>query len=154
MQYSKKQSLSHVQYNSGVNKIRRFFKRFGTDIAGYTCLILVIPVGWLPGPGGIPLLIAGLGLLSANNQWAASLLEYVKKHSTTLRDIFFPKNKKIELAWDIGLISIFFLAFYFSVTADEWYIKALCTAVAAGSTTALLFNRSRLDRIHTRIKKQ
>jgi len=137
-----------------MTKIKLFFKRFGTDIAGYTCILLSAAVGWLPGPGGIPLLIAGLGLLSVHNKWAANLLDYVKRHSLTLQDIFFPKNKRIELAWDIFCIVLFFVAFYISVTADHWFIKALCTGAAAASTTALLFNRSRLDKLQKRIKRK
>jgi hypothetical protein len=137
-----------------VNKIKKFLKRFGTDIAGYTCLILVIPVGSLPGPGGIPLLAAGLGLLSIHNQWARTLLEYVKKHSSSLREIFFPKKKNVELFWDIFSLCLFIGAFGISVNTNNWLVKIICTGLAAASTTVFMFNRARLERLQTKFSKR
>jgi hypothetical protein len=136
-----------------VDKLKGILRRFGTDIAGYACLVLVIFIGPLPGPGGIPLLVAGLGLLSVNNEWARKLLDYVKKHSSSLRDVLFPKNKRIELIWDILLTALFFGAFALSVNTERWYLRAICTGIAAISTTALLFNRSRLEKLQNRFRK-
>lgn len=136
-----------------MRKIKNFFKRFGTDIAGYICLILVLPVGALPGPGGIPLLIAGLGLLSIHNAWAKSLLEYAKKHSNSLRGIFFPSNKNIEFAWDIFAVSLFSSAFLVNIYSEHWFFTILSTVMGASSTTIFMLNRSRLERIGRKIKK-
>ena len=137
-----------------MRNIKNFFKRFGTDIAGYLCLLLVLPVGALPGPGGIPLLIAGLGLLSIHNTWAKGLLEYAKKHSNTLRDIFFPQNKNIELAWDIFAVSLFSSAFLVNIYSEHWFYTILSTIMGASSTTIFMFNRSRLERIGRKLKKR
>lgn len=141
-------------YNTKMLKVKKFFKRFGTDIAGYLCLILVLPIGALPGPGGIPLLVAGLGLLSVHNAWAKSLLDYVKKHSSSLRNIFFPHRKNIELSWDIFAVCMFISAFIVSIFIDFWFFKALGTAMGAVSTTIFMFNRARLERLQKRFKKQ
>jgi uncharacterized protein (TIGR02611 family) len=41
-------------------------------------LIIAAPLtGWLPGPGGIPLLIAGLAVLASEFEWAQRLLDRV-----------------------------------------------------------------------------
>lgn len=135
-------------------RIKRFLKRFGVDIAGYICLLLVIPVGWLPGPGGIPLLVLALSLLSTHNPWAKRLLEYVKLRSDSLRTIFFPKNRRIELAWDILSITMFISAFAVSIFTETTLIKLLGTGAGAGSTTIFLFNRARLELIQKKLKKQ
>ena len=132
----------------------RFFKRFGTDIAGYLCLILVIPVGWLPGPGGIPLLIAGLSLLSIHNAWAKRLLDYVKRHSDSLRTVLFPKNNTIEWCWDIAMICLFVGSFSIGLLANAWLIQGASIAFAAVSTTAFLFNRSRIDLLTKKVQKK
>jgi len=47
-----------------MKQLNRHSKRIATDAAGYGLILLSLAVGWLPGPGGIPLLVAGLGLLS------------------------------------------------------------------------------------------
>jgi len=42
-------------------------------------LIIAAPLtGWLPGPGGIPLFIAGLAVLASEFEWAQRLLYKVK----------------------------------------------------------------------------
>jgi hypothetical protein len=49
-------------------------KRVATDTLGFLLILAGLLTGWLPGPGGIPLIVAGLGLLAINNQWAKNLL--------------------------------------------------------------------------------
>jgi len=134
-------------------KVKQFIKRFGTDIAGYTCLLLVLPIGLLPGPGGIPLLVAGLGLLSIHNIWAKGMLDYVKKHSQSLRTIFFPRKRAIEWFWDLSAIALFVSACIISIYADYWFFKAMGTGMGAVSTTIALFNRGRLDSLQRRFKR-
>lgn len=133
--------------------MKKFLKRFGTDIAGYFCLLLVIPIGWLPGPGGIPLLIAALSLLSVHNPWAKSLLDYVKKHSDSLRTIVFPRNKRIELMWDIFAGLLFSSAFIISVFADTTVIRICATAMGAIASTAFMFNRHRLEALQKTLRR-
>lgn len=55
-------------------------KRILTDTAGYLLIVAGIALGWLPGPGGLPLVLAGLGLLSINNDWARRLRDYIVKN--------------------------------------------------------------------------
>jgi hypothetical protein len=136
-----------------VRYIKKILRRFGTDIGGYVCLLLVIPVGSLPGPGGIPLLVAGLSLLSVHNPWARKLLEYVKIHSESLRSIFFPKNKRIELAWDFTAAALFVGSFVVLTTTDTRIISLLSTSTGAGATTIFMMNRGRLNRIMQYRKK-
>jgi uncharacterized protein (TIGR02611 family) len=52
--------------------------RIGVGILGGTLIILAPLTGWLPGPGGIPLFIAGLAVLASEFEWAQRLLYWVK----------------------------------------------------------------------------
>jgi hypothetical protein len=52
--------------------------RIGVGIVGGLLIIAAPLTGWLPGPGGIPLLIAGLAVLASEFEWAQRLLHRVK----------------------------------------------------------------------------
>lgn len=67
------------------------------DIVGVLLLILAMLVGWLPGPAGIPLALAGLSLLAINHDWAKRLLERFKTEGLKVKDkvkTWFKKNPK------------------------------------------------------------
>lgn len=53
--------------------------RIGVGIVGGLLIILAPLTGWLPGPGGIPLFIAGLAVLASEFEWAQRLLQWVKE---------------------------------------------------------------------------
>jgi hypothetical protein len=52
--------------------------RIGVGVLGAILLIAAPLTGWLPGPGGIPLLIAGLAVLASEFAWAQHVLHRVK----------------------------------------------------------------------------
>ena len=57
----------------------RVLKRYALDAAGYLLILLALAIGWLPGPGGIPLVLIGLYLLSLNNPWAQRLRDKLER---------------------------------------------------------------------------
>lgn len=59
-------------------------KRWLTDILGVLLIILGFLIGWLPGPGFIPLVLAGLGLLAINHAWAKRWLDKMKAKTEKL----------------------------------------------------------------------
>lgn len=128
-------------------------KRILTDIAGVSCLIAAPLLGWLPGPGGIPLFLTGLGLLSINNQWAKRLLHYVRKQSESLTDIFFPNNNLIQWAWDILVILMIAAGTYLNVYVDSNFWSAASIVLFASSTTLFLLNRRRLQWLDVKLHK-
>lgn len=69
---------------------RPFYKRIAIDIGGFGLILLGLLTGWLPGPGGIPLILAGLALLALNYVWAENLLNNVKKR---LKDLVNRRKK-------------------------------------------------------------
>ena len=106
-----------------------------TDIAGVSLIILSILLGWLPGPGGIPLFLAGLGLLAINHEWARRLLNHAKKHGLQLSKVIFREHPWWKLILD--LLSIALLAIGILVitqtTHNVWKVLSvsiLCIGIA------------------------
>lgn len=80
-----------------------------TDALGILLMITAPLLGWLPGPGGLPLFIAGLSLLAINHDWAKKLLDSMRKHSgAVLRKLM--RKIKLEqlLYWGFVLLAIGF----------------------------------------------
>ncbi len=122
-----------------------WWKVLATDTLGVLLLILVPFLGPLPGPGGIPLLVAGFGLLAVNHDWADSAIVYIKKHSESLRNIVFPDITWVKWSWDIFAVFLLSLGTYLNVVAEHWLIKGLSVGIMATSTTLFMLNRGRID---------
>ncbi|MEU0089810.1 PGPGW domain-containing protein [Kribbella sp. NPDC006257] len=60
------------------NPRKLLFYRIGVGVLGGLLIIAAPLTGWLPGPGGIPLFIAGLAVLASEFEWAQRLLYKVK----------------------------------------------------------------------------
>lgn len=126
--------------------LRRHLKRIATDAAGYSLIILGAALGWLPGPGGIPLMLAGLGLLSINNAWAARLRDYLLKQGGRLTRLIFPGNWLVQLAYDLLALALLAFAIYLIWQHDAiWQISAGIIAFFMAGFIALM-NRQRLIR--------
>ena len=67
-----------------MNRAAHIAKVIILDILGVLCLVGALLFGWLPGPGGIPLSIAGLALLALNHTWAQEWLEKLKSKANRL----------------------------------------------------------------------
>lgn len=128
-------------------------KRIFTDIAGYGLVLLGVALGWLPGPGGIPLVLAGLGLLSIHNEWARRLREYLLEHSGKFAEKLFPNNRTIQILYDIVVVLILIL-----VGVLAWRHAALWQITLASILffLALLIaglNRDRASRLKKKLVK-
>jgi uncharacterized protein (TIGR02611 family) len=60
------------------NPKKHLIYRIGVGVVGGILIIAAPLTGWLPGPGGIPLFIAGLAILASEFEWAQRLLYKVK----------------------------------------------------------------------------
>ena len=116
------------------------------DMAGYGLILLGLALGWLPGPGGIPLIVAGLGLLSINNAWADRLRKYLLDHGGKLVTRIFPANPLVQWLYD-GLVALLLIL----VTVLIYRHQALwqISLAIAGFFMALaigFLNRGRFER--------
>jgi Putative transmembrane protein (PGPGW) len=131
---------------------RPLIKRIATDSLGVLMLIGAILFGWLPGPGGIPLALGGLGLLSINHDWAKKLLINIKDRSSTLYDIFFPDNKLVKAAYDIIGLLVAGFAIYLLLQSTGFVVSLAVVMLFIG-LGLLLTNRRRLQKIALLSKK-
>lgn len=112
-------------------------------------LILVAPlVGWIPGPGGIAVFLAGIAVLASEFDWAEALKAFFLK--TVPKEI---KNRwrptpKWETAFDITALVLFAGA---GVAAyADWWAPVLSLGISG--ICLFLFNRERLTRLKKRLR--
>jgi hypothetical protein len=127
-------------------------KRILIDIAGYLLILLGVASGWLPGPGGIPLILAGLGLLSIHNQWARRLRDYLISHGAEFLKKIFPENRAVQIAYD--LLAVLLLAAVTFLTwrhAAIWQIS-LAIALFCLALVIAAMNRGRGTRLKHKLR--
>ncbi len=135
-----------------VNK-RPFYQRVAIDIAGFAMLAAVPLVGWIPGPGGIPLVLGGLGLLALNHEWAERWLLQFKAKGTSFYEILFPKNKLFYWLYDILGVGLVSGAVYLRYQATRNWLDALSIALIFFGSGLLLANRQRIEHIVSFFKR-
>lgn len=136
-----------------MKKKNSVIKIIATDTLGVLCLMLVPFLGPLPGPGGIPLLLAGFGLLAVNHDWADGAVEYIKKHSESLRGILFPDITWVKWAWDLFAIVLLIGGTWLNIEADYWLLKGLSYGIMASSTTLFMLNRNRITWLDQQLRR-
>lgn len=137
-----------------MEKFKKFIKRFGIDAAGYGLIILGLALGWLPGPGGIPLILGGLGLLSIHNHWARRLLQYAKENGLKFMDYIFPENPWIKALHDILAIGLVISAIVLLQTKVTYFSVGIAIALIALGIVDFLYNRKRWHTLKNSIKKK
>lgn len=137
-----------------MHKLKYYIKRFGTDIAGYGLILLGLLTGWLPGPGGIPLILAGLGLLSIHNHWARKLLIFAKENSNRFMEYIFPENPWVKALHDILVVIFASTAIYIFVTKDAKIAIGLAVSLSALAIVDFLYNRKRWRILKHKIQRR
>lgn len=134
--------------------IKRNFKRLAIDAAGYFLIIAALATGWLPGPGGIPLAIAGLGLLSLHNDWALRLREYLLSHSGKAVKFLFPSNRWVQWAYDLLAGLLLTLTVVLEIRRAAIWQISLGAAAFFFAGFIVMMNRGRWNRLRPSKHKQ
>lgn len=129
-------------------------KRILIDIAGFGLMIIAPFLGWLPGPGGIPLFLAGLGLVSTNHAWAKRLLRDFDVRRVELTDKYLMAGWAFSIFIDIVCIAVLCLGLYISFSSDELIKRALGLGLTSFALIVILSNQKRLDRIFAKFKNK
>lgn len=124
--------------------MQKKIKRIAIDLSGYGLILLGLLTGWLPGPGGIPLIVAGLGLLSVHNQWAKRILHFIQENGSKFMGWAFPNNKWAAAAHDALVICLLAGALYLIFFARSPITIGLAIGLFALSVVDFLYNRNRL----------
>jgi hypothetical protein len=130
-----------------MGQLKRYGKLILFDTLAILCFIGVILFGWLPGPGGVPLFLAGLALLAVNHDWAERWLETAKHKGKSFKKILFPPNQWIRLAYDVGSIAVFSFGTYAFFASEQRIMASAGLALAAFALFVFLINRDRLDKL-------
>ena len=124
-----------------------------TDLAGIGLIILAILTGWIPGPGGIPLFVAGLGLLAINHAWARRLLQRFKAHGLKLAELFFREHPILMAVYDfVALLLV--TAGIIAIINVQGFFKASAIILITLGLGLFLGNRKRLQKITRYFRKQ
>lgn len=122
------------------------------DILGFTLIIVAIPIGWLPGPGGIPLIILGLSLLATNHEWAERIMNRLKAEVSTASKRMTEANPATK--WGIDILGIIFISG--AVLLLTQFTKNITTTAAISlcivATILLLTNQNRHVRLWNRLR--
>lgn len=125
-------------------EIKKITKRVLVDAAGYMLIVASALTGWLPGPGGLPLLIGGLGLLSINNKWAMDLRMHLLNNGGKFVERLFPKHPIAQWAYDLVAATLFAVSAYLAWSrAANWQVM-LATSAFFAAVFISLMNRDRI----------
>jgi len=120
-------------------------KHFVFDLVGVFLIVISPLLGWLPGPGGIPLFLAGLGLLSVHHAWAKKTIRYVKKNGIKLGEQIFREHTTLQAVYDV--LTVVFMAggVYLLNTYTRSLTLSLSIFFIFTGLTLFFGNRKRLD---------
>jgi hypothetical protein len=128
--------------------------RILVDTAGYLLIVASALTGWLPGPGGLPLFIGGLGLLSIHNKWAQDLRDHVLQNGGKFVQRLFPKNAVAQWAYDIVALTLYVASAYLMWTHAVWWQVSIAVSFFFAATFIALMNRERLESLKQRRKRK
>lgn len=128
-------------------------KHFVFDFVGVLLIIISPLLGWLPGPGGIPLFLAGLGFLSVHHDWAKQAIKYVKKNGLKLNEQIFRKHPLLEALYDIASVGLLIGGFYLITIYTRNITLTIAVLLIFTALTLFLGNRKRLERLNRSLKK-
>lgn len=134
-------------------KQRPLYQRILIDIAGFGLMIISPFLGWLPGPGGIPLFLAGLGLVSLNHEWAENLLKNFERKREELTEKYLMSSPGVSQAIDVVFLLAMVGGVHVAATQDQIVIKGLGLGTITISLIILLSNQKRIEKIGNFFKK-
>jgi len=122
-------------------------KRIITDTVGVLLILAAIFFGWLPGPGGIPLFLAGLGLLAINNEWAQKLLQFSKDNGARVYKTFFTDHPHLMFLYDVAAVSLASLCISIVIFHDGIIGRTVAFMLLTAAILVFFANRKRLTRL-------
>jgi hypothetical protein len=123
------------------------------DTLGVILIITSILFGWLPGVGGIPLFLSGLGLLAINHSWAKRLLAEVKSRGSKLLNGFFKQHPLLMAAYDFLAVAMLFVAAIIVGNFTHNLARGFAITLLFLAFGLLIGNRNRITRFNSFIKK-
>lgn len=133
---------------------KKQLKRIGIDIAGFGLIIISPFTGLLPGPGGIPVFLAGLGILSLNYKWAKDLLKNFEEKYNDFVEKYLVGNKKVALTIDIISVLTIASGIFILLNASQVIVVGFAFGMTSFGVIILASNQRRFERLKKRIFKK
>lgn len=99
---------------------RYFFYRIGVGVAGFLCIAAGAATGWLPGPGGIPLVLLGLAIWSSEFGWARRLMQWFKAQLHVLAQ-WSPWRKAVAIIAVVVVLLLLAYAYLLVLGVPGWF---------------------------------
>lgn len=137
-----------------MRKVYGFWKVVVVDALGVMFMVAALLTGWLPGPGGVPLFIIGLSLLSINHKWAERYITLLRQHADRLGDYVFVKDARVQVAYDaIGpllvAVGVFLLVRHSAVWTTSLGVSGCFLGIAV-----ILGNHGRWAQLRRRFRRK
>jgi hypothetical protein len=140
-----KRDRLYVWWKKRPVKVRKPF----TFALGLVLICTAPLVGWIPGPGGIAVFLAGIAVLASEFDWAESLKSFfLQTVPKEIKNRWQP-TRKWHITFDVVAI-ILLAAALWSSHAGWW---APVASLGIGGICLFLFNRERLARLKKRLKR-
>lgn len=133
---------------------RKHFRRIGIDIAGFGLIILSPFAGLLPGPGGLPVFIAGLGILALNYDWAKRLVDNFEQKYNDFVQKHLVNNKKVSRTVDLLSLIILFTGLFTLLNAELRFFQVMGLGLTSFSIFVIISNQDRFRRLYKFIIKK
>ncbi len=133
---------------------KRYTKVIVFDTLAGLCFLGVVLFGWIPGPTGIPLLIAGLSLLAVNHDWAERLLRTAKIKGVSIQKYIFPKDPLVRGFYDVICLAFIVGGLYIAFATEDRIISAFGVMLLTVALGIFLFNRERFTTFASLFKRR
>lgn len=127
-------------------------RRVGIDILGVLLIIASGLFGWIPGPGGLPLFFAGLGLLATNHEWARNLLATLKTRGIDIIESVLNYRPWVPLLLDSAAVLFMSSALYILIQTTGNLLQSFAIFLTFTSIGLFLVNRRRLSAINSYVR--
>lgn len=145
-----------VKANKGKSKRqhRPLYQRVAIDVAGFSLLLLAVLTGWLPGPGGIPLFLLGLGVLAINHEWAERMLKNFEAKRREYTDKYLMTSPAVSRTMDAVALVLLAAGLYGISNFSQLWQRGIAAGLSLFAIVILLSNQKRFERIASVFKKK
>lgn len=124
------------------------------DILGFTLILAAAPIGWLPGPGGIAVLVLGLSLLANNHEWAARIRNSVVDKAAEASRRVAEADPVTRWAIDISSVVFIVIAVWLMLRVTGSLAKTSAISFVIVGIIMLFTNQNRHKKLLSKIKRK
>lgn len=133
-------------------RVKHYLQLIIFDTLAVLCMIGALLTGWLPGPGGIPLFLAGLGLLAINHEWAERYIDLLREYADKLGDLIF--RPRLRGFFDLLAPTLLIWGIYILLDLFPPWTKAMGIFLISMGVLVFFGNRDRWNRLKNKFRKK